>query len=260
LGDFKQLDKIYFLKVIGLYDFARDLKYRSLRSKKKQFYSQFVGKQKLCFDVGANIGSRTEIFVLLGAKVVSIEPQTQCVKKLKKKFKKQGALVTIISKAVSDVIGTSKIAISSFDGYSSMSKKWISKVEKSGRFRKSVSWTEWQEVETTTLDNLISEYGVPHYLKVDVEGFETNVFRGLHTAIPYLSFEFTWPETIEETNLVIDMVDALGKYEYNYIEEDSSEWKLKDWLTGEELKKYFPSHLTKDTLLTGEVYGRHVIK
>jgi FkbM family methyltransferase len=70
-----------------------------------------------------------------------------------------------------------------------MSEKWISRVEQSGRFRKSVTWTDWQDVETTTLDSLISEYGVPHYLKVDVEGFETSVFRGLHTAISYLSFE-----------------------------------------------------------------------
>lgn len=98
---FTQLDKIYFLKRLGLYDLARDLKYRALRSKKLQFYSQFIDERELCFDVGANVGSRTEIFVMLGAKVVSVEPQTQCVQKFRRKFKKYGELVTIVPKAVS---------------------------------------------------------------------------------------------------------------------------------------------------------------
>jgi FkbM family methyltransferase len=197
---------------------------------------------------------------MLGAKVISVEPQPQCVQKLRRKFRKYGNSVTIVPKAVSDSKGSSRIAISSFDGYTSMSKKWISKVEQSGRFRKSIKWTDWQDVETTTLDDLISEYGVPHYLKVDVEGFETSVFRGLHTSISYLSFEFTYPETIEDTCSVIDMVDALGKYEYNYVIEDSTEWQLKDWVSGEQLKSQFSVHLARDILLSGEVYARHVSK
>jgi FkbM family methyltransferase len=159
------LDKIYFLKQLGLYDLARELKYKRSMLKTKRFYSQFVHKKDLCFDVGANIGNRTEIFVMLGANVVSIEPQVHCVQKLNRKFKRYRDLVTIVPKAVSDSIGISKIAISSFDGYTSMSEKWILRVLQSGRFRKSVTWKKWQEVETTTLDNLISVYGVPHYLK-----------------------------------------------------------------------------------------------
>ena len=249
------MDKFYFLKLLGLYDLARDLNYSMSRSKRQRFYSQFIHKKGLCFDVGANVGSRTEIFVKLGAKVISIEPQTKCIQKLRRKFRKYGDSVIIIPKAVSDSKGFSKIAISSFDGYTSMSKSWISKVEQSGRFRKSVTWNNWQDVETTTLDSLISEYGVPYYLKVDVEGFETSVFRGLHTSISYLSFEFTCPETIEETCSVIDMVDALEKYEYNYVVEDSTEWYLKDWISGEQLKSHFSSYLPKDILLTGEVYA-----
>jgi FkbM family methyltransferase len=256
LEDFNQLDKIYFLKRIGLYDFARELKYRSSQSERKRFYAQFVREKELCFDVGANIGNKTEIFIALGAKVVSIEPQTQCVQKLKRKFKKYGDFVTLVPKAVSDSTGKSKIAVSSFDGYTSMSEKWISRVKQSGRFRKSITWNEWQEVETTTLDKLISEYGVPHYVKVDVEGFEPSVFQGLHTAISYISFEFTCPETIEDTFSVVDIIDSLGKYEYNYLEEESVEFNLKDWTSGEELKSFFSSHLVGGSFFVGEVYAR----
>ena len=251
------MDKIYFLKRIGLYELARELKYKSSLSERKRFYSKFVQKNNLCFDVGANIGNKTEIFVSLGAKVVSIEPQSKCIQKLKEKFKESG-VVTIVPKAISDSEGISRIAISSFDGYTSMSEKWISKVLESRRFRKSVTWSEWREVETTTLDKLISEHGVPHYIKVDVEGFEPSVFRGLHTAVSYLSFEFTWPETLDDTYSVIDLVDALGNYEYNYVEEGSAEFKLKDWIKGNELKKYFSSYLIGRKFLVGEVYSRRI--
>ena len=44
------------------------------RKKLIKFYSQFITKDDLCFDIGANIGSRTEVFLRLGAKVVSVEP------------------------------------------------------------------------------------------------------------------------------------------------------------------------------------------
>lgn len=48
--------------------------------KEMEFYSQFIEKHDLCFDVGANMGSKTSKFLKLGAKVVSIEPQEACLK------------------------------------------------------------------------------------------------------------------------------------------------------------------------------------
>ena len=41
--------------------------------KMKSFYSHFIGKGDLCFDVGANLGNRAEVFLALGATVVAIE-------------------------------------------------------------------------------------------------------------------------------------------------------------------------------------------
>ncbi|MEN8172361.1 MAG: hypothetical protein ABFS03_05715, partial [Chloroflexota bacterium] len=43
------------------------------------FYSQFIASNDLCFDVGANRGSRTKIFRQLGTRVVAVEPQAACV-------------------------------------------------------------------------------------------------------------------------------------------------------------------------------------
>ena len=42
------------------------------------FYSTFVSTGDLCFDIGANYGNRTKVFLRLGARVVAVEPQPSC--------------------------------------------------------------------------------------------------------------------------------------------------------------------------------------
>ena len=70
------------------------------------------------------------------------------------------------------------------------------------------------KVPVTTMDRLVGIYGVPEFCKIDVEGFEYNVLRGLTQAIPLLSFEYT-PERIQPVLDCIDHLTRLGQYEYN---------------------------------------------
>jgi hypothetical protein len=48
---------------------------KKLLRKRLTFYRNFIRNGDLCFDIGANIGTRTEAFLELGAKVVAVEPQ-----------------------------------------------------------------------------------------------------------------------------------------------------------------------------------------
>jgi FkbM family methyltransferase len=57
---------------------------------------------------------------------------------------------------------------------------------------------EIKEVETKTIDQLIDSYGVPDLIKIDVEGYEEVVIKGLSKKIPKITFE--WSE---------EMVDSL---------------------------------------------------
>src|ERR1700691_2125052 len=71
----------------GLYGPLRRL-YRRLLDKKglRRFqddvalYAPFISPGDLCFDVGANIGEKTEVFLALGARVVAFEPQPYCAR------------------------------------------------------------------------------------------------------------------------------------------------------------------------------------
>ncbi len=45
------------------------------------------------------------------------------------------------------------------------------------------------EIETTSLDALIEEFGLPGFCKIDTDGYELNVLAGLSKPIPLLCFE-----------------------------------------------------------------------
>ena len=49
------------------------------RRRMRRFYSQFVGSESLCFDIGAHAGNRIRCWRELGAAVVAVEPQEDFV-------------------------------------------------------------------------------------------------------------------------------------------------------------------------------------
>ena len=67
-------------------DLVHDVSRQKLWEETSAFYSRLVKPRDLCFDVGANIGSKTKIFLELGARVVCIEPQPNCVDVLKETY------------------------------------------------------------------------------------------------------------------------------------------------------------------------------
>jgi hypothetical protein len=71
-------------------------------------------------------------------------------------------------------------------------------------------------VETTTIDQLVEQQGTPFFIKIDVEGHELKVLRGMRRAAPYLSFEVNLPEFRAEGIECISVLDALAKGEFNY--------------------------------------------
>ncbi len=177
------------------------------------FYRGIVKKGDLVFDIGSNNGERAMVFEKLGAKLICVEPQQTCVALLKQYFGKNENVV-IVDKACGAAPGMGEISIcDEADTISSMSEKWI----KSGRFSTEFHWDKKQKVEITTLDMLIEKYGVPVLCKVDVEGFETEVLKGLHKKAGIISFEFT-QEFFDDAETCMNLMEALGGTgtAYNY--------------------------------------------
>lgn len=196
-----------------------------------RFYSQFVRPGEICFDVGANVGNRTKVFHRIGAIVVAVEPQVPCVRVLDAAFGGDDR-VRLVQSALGAEEGEACIRICDMDVLSSLSDHWIGQVSKSGRFPRA-EWGRAQKCRVTTLDALIKQYGVPSFVKIDVEGYEHQVLRGLTTPVKRLSFEFT-PETFETASSCLEYLDGLGFAAYNFSSDESltfaGEWMARDGL------------------------------
>ena len=160
-----------------------------------KFYGSFVSKDSLVFDIGANRGQHTRCFLALGASVIAVEPLPACVAELRAMYAKRR--VTIIPCAVGDRPSTAELHVGIHTSLSTLSEEWLRTAQSSPRF-KDVSWEETVEVPVITLDSLVEKYGVPDFIKIDVEGFESKALNGLSKMPRALCFEFN-TEYLEAT-------------------------------------------------------------
>lgn len=218
---------------------------QSLRRELHFYQSVLAGFQRhdLIFDIGANDGAKTDVFLRLGARIVAVEPDETCCRNLKLRFlrfRTQPRPITIVNKAASDRVGTEAMLI---DGPGSavntMSPKWAESLKKN---RANFAYGHWglefnqiKSIETTTIDKLIAEHGIPFFVKIDVEGHELSTLQGLHRPVSYLSFEVNLPEFRPEGLECVRVLAELARTgRFNYTSDCAHGLTLKDWVPAEE--------------------------
>lgn len=242
------------LRGLGLYSFAISLENKIVTklqwNKQKELYKQFISDNALCFDVGANVGNRTALFLELGAKnVVMVEPQKDCYEKLEKRFPN----LPLVKKGLGEKESTEKLYVSDVSLISSFSKSHVDQMQED-RF-KGANWDKTIDIEMTTLDNLIKEFGVPDFCKIDVEGYEYDVLKGLTQPLKSLSIEYIVPENKEVVLGCITHLSKLGNIECNLSHGETMDFHLNEWKNGPEMIDYVQSQDFIDTSY-GDIYIR----
>jgi FkbM family methyltransferase len=216
------------------------------------FYRPFIQPGDLCFDIGAHVGNRTRAWTKLGARVVALEPQPQLMRFLQRWYGHRTD-ITLLEEAAGAEAGHTTMYISRLTPtVTSLSPKWINSVREDQSFA-NVLWDDAVPVRVTTLDQLIERFGTPALCKIDVEGYEFEVLKGLSQPLVLVSFEYI-PATIELSISCVARLSQIGQYEFNWLVGENYRFSSPIWLNEADIVDKLKSSLK--TGRSGDIYAR----
>lgn len=145
------------------------------------------------FDIGANIG----YYAIMESKkigedghILAIEPSPSNVKLLKRNLELNAVThITVREGAVSDTVGTKQFHLAHQSNLNTFHNSGSGVEHLNG---------ESIDVQTYALPQLVDEYGAPDLIRMDVEGHEVAILRGL---VETLKAGTAKPQVIFETHL-----------------------------------------------------------
>lgn len=142
-------------------------------------------KNALVFDIGAHYGESAKLFVEAGAlNVIAVEPNINSFLKLREQAALLAGVVPLCCAIEHEPGVTSLWENKRNDGCSTTVPALWGSVYPGDVF------ADAGVVPALTLDDLMARFGVPQYVKVDVEGNEYRVLKGMSFRPDCLTFEF----------------------------------------------------------------------
>ena len=189
---------------------------------------KFAFSNRLIFDLGMNNGDDAEYYLKRNFKVLAIEANPELCDFVNFRFQQaiKSNNLEIVNAAIAMECGHAKFFVNlANDHWSSMDPVWAGR---DGTLFKEIT------VNTVSLGNLFEKYGIPHYMKVDVEGADNIVLEQLkqQNCLPfYLS--------IEDCRFGYQYLSALASLGYQGFKllDQSLVPTLKDKSTGHHFKR-----------------------
>jgi FkbM family methyltransferase len=143
----------------------------------------------LVFDVGMHRGEDTQHYLERGFRVVAVEANPALVRAVEERFPDAIAAgrLTIVGAAVAESRGTAEFAVCDEKTiWSSLDSSFVARNAKWGASYRTI------EVPAVCFSDLLEEHGIPHYLKIDIEGADmpcVRELRNVNQRPDYLSIE-----------------------------------------------------------------------
>lgn len=218
----------------------------------RRLYSSFVREGDVAFDIGAHVGNRTRALAALGCRVVAIEPQADLAG-IVRFVSGRSARVDVLEQLVSAVPGKQTLWIcDAHPTVATSAAAWRDERAKEEGFS-GVEWKRAVEVDATTLDELIARYGMPRFVKIDVEGGEPAVLAGLRRAVPVVSFEYL-PAALAQVEHCARRLLQLGDYAFNWSRGETFCLASNEWMPVDALLRALTSNEAQRQ--SGDVYAK----
>ena len=134
---------------------------------------RYAKDSRLIFDLGMNNGDDTAYYLSQGFNVVALDANPTLCERAQSRFRTaiDGGRLKILNAAIWEKDGQASFYVNlDNDHWSSLDVEWA------GR-----DATKYKEivVQCVTLGSLFAEFGLPYYLKIDVEGVDQSVLEQL---------------------------------------------------------------------------------
>lgn len=152
------------------------------------FLPEVAPGARLVFDVGAHVGDRVRAFRALGARVVAVEPNPRLLRALRLMHGRDEG-VALVPACAGAALGRSTLRLNTANPTVSTLAAGFTEAATGAAGWEGQVWDDTLEVEVTTIAALAAAHGRPDFVKIDVEGFEAEVLRGVAEPPERLSFE-----------------------------------------------------------------------
>lgn len=179
----------------------------------------------LIYDIGMHTGRDTDFYLKKGFNVVSIEANPSLVERAKIKFESEietGQLVIIDKAIASDSSSEIEFYVNEEkDDWGTISPDWNRTMN--SNYRSIV-------VKTIQLDTIVRTYGIPYYIKIDIEGADILCLKSLlkMDARPdLLSIELLTPSNLPNRKVdcleILAHLNALGYRKFKISDQSKNE-------------------------------------
>lgn len=131
---------------------------------------------QLIYDVGAHLGEDTDFYLRKGFKVVAIDANPVLVRRLRERFRSSlsDGNLFVVEAAIAENAGAVDFYVNqSRSVWGTIRPEWAERNEFLGGSSTLV------KVSAITFSEVLSKYGVPYYLKIDIEGADLLCLEGL---------------------------------------------------------------------------------